>query len=85
MADKAPDFAYLVEDTKTKKRRLITASAPANAIAFCAKGMFTAQRVEGAVFDTLKSTMDLEHVSPPKPEGAEGADGDGKDASKPGE
>lgn len=69
--------AYLVEDTKTKKRRLIEASAPANAIAFCAKDNFTAQRVEGAVLDTLvAANMTLEHVTPPKPDGEEKSDGD---------
>ncbi len=78
MADNAPTFGYLVEETKGKKRRLIIASAPANAIAFCAKGAFTAQRVEGAVFDTLKATMELEHVSPPKVEG-EPASGGGEE------
>lgn len=86
MADTAPAFAYLVEDTKTKKRRLVSASAPANAIAFCAKGLFTAQRVEGAVLDTLTSTMTLEHVTQPRPEGGAAEGGEGKDtANKPGE
>lgn len=68
----ADGHAYLVEETKTKKRRLVAASAPANAIAFCAKAAFTAQRVEGAVLETLKATMELEHVSPPKAEEGEG-------------
>lgn len=67
-------FAYLVEDTKTKKRRLIEAGSPANAIAFCAKGMFTAQRVEGAVLDTLKSAMEMEQVSPPKEDAGKAGD-----------
>jgi hypothetical protein len=75
-------LAFLVEETNGKKRRLVAASAPANAIAFCAKTMFTAQRVEGAVFDTLKATMELEHVSPPK---AEEPAGDGGEGNKPGE
>lgn len=73
----APTQAYLVEEAATKKRRLVAASAPANAIAFCAKGSFTAQRVEGAVLDTLMSTMTLEHVTQPKPEGGEEPQGDG--------
>lgn len=77
-------FAYLVQDTKSKKTRLIEASAPANAIAFCAKDAFTAQRVEGAVLDALKTQMTLEHVSPPKPEGGEAAGGTG-DAKNGGE
>lgn len=85
MADKAPEFAYLVEETKSKKRRLIAASAPANAIAHCAKGLFKAQRVEGAVFDTLKGTMELEHVTQPRT-AAEGQDGgEGGDGNKSGE
>jgi len=72
----ALSHAYLVEETKTKKRRLVAASAPANAIAFCAKEAFTAQRVEGAVLDTLTASMTVEHVTPPKPEGGEATDGD---------
>jgi len=84
--------AYLVEETKTQKRRLVAASAPANAIAHCAKSAFTAQRVEGPVLDALvKGGMELEHVTQPRPEGeasgtAEGTQepaGEGEDQPKP--
>jgi hypothetical protein len=57
---------YLVKDTATGKKRLVEASAPANAIAHCAKDAFSAQRVDGAVLDSLKEVFTVEAVAKPK-------------------
>jgi len=68
---------YLVKEVATGKKRLVEGGAPANAIAHCAKDAFTAQRVDGAVLDTLKEALTVETVAKPKvgEEGAEAGDG----------
>ena len=67
---------YLVKETATAKKRLVEASAPANAIAHCAKDAFTAQRVDGAVLDSLKDVFTVETVAKPKVGEGEEAAGD---------
>ena len=56
---------YLVKETATGKKRLIEGAAPANAIAFCAKDAFTAQRVDGDVLDSLKDVYTVETIAKP--------------------
>jgi hypothetical protein len=86
---------YLVKEAATGKKRLVEASAPANAIAHCAKDAFTAQRVDGAVLDSLKEVFPVEAVAKPKvgegeepagdpPAGEAGEAGDGKPGTKKG-
>lgn len=60
---------YLVKEVATGKKRMIEASAPANAVAHCAKDLFSAQRVEGAVLDSLKELIPVETIAKPKVEG----------------
>lgn len=55
--------AYLVTRKSDGTKKLIDASAPANAIAHCAKGDYQAQRVDGPVLETLMSTMEVESAS----------------------
>lgn len=60
---KKPEKAYLVTHKSTGKKRLIDASAPANAIAHCAKDDFQAQRLEGPALDVILDGMELESAS----------------------
>lgn len=55
-------YIYMVKNKETGTTQLIEASSPANAIAYCAKENFTAQRVDGAVLDALKMSMAVESI-----------------------
>lgn len=86
-------YFYLVADKKTGKgTHLAECSSPSVAIADAAKDMFTAQRVEGAVLDALKSTMtvrkigkDAEPATPPAGEAKEPGTGDNDGKTPPNE
>ncbi len=69
---------YLVKETATGKKRLLETAAPANAISHCAKDLFTAQRVDGAVLDALKEVYTVETIDKPKVGEEEGSAGDDK-------
>ena len=60
---KPPEKAYLVTEKKSGKKRLIDASAPANAIAHCARDQFQAQRLEGPALAVVMDSMELESAS----------------------
>lgn len=80
-------YFYLVADKKTGKgTHLAECSSPSVAIADAAKDMFTAQRVEGAVLDALKATMDVRKIGKDAEPATPPADSkDGQQEQQPGQ
>lgn len=56
-------YHYLITEKPSGKKRLIEASSPANAIAFCAKDSFSAQRCDGDLLELVKGSLTVEKVS----------------------